>query len=368
MKSGENNMPTHKHYIPILKWKGAEQGALKTLDEERKKRITPLIQFVMPRQKPNEQLEDVVRHFEEQIEKMPEKILDVWGTSPVFVDFSLLYTTELKAKSIESLLSKSLQYGIRLIPTAHLGDDAQIHRAANSVAKKNNSGICLRLICSDFKDINGLNKRIGEFLASYKLSPDEVDLLVDIKEIEENGTKYNQYLSLSQRIINLSEWRSFIFAAGAFPKDLTNCKLDEENLLPRLDWQNWLKEIKNSLARKPAFSDYTIQHPIYEESSQFFHPTTSIKYSLENDWLIMKGKKQKYNLYLANAKLLSQDSRFSGENFSSGDKYIADRARHYDKYIKNPEKEKGTGNAKTWIEAGINHHLSLVAHQVSSLV
>jgi len=36
MRNGINNMFDSKHYIPILKWKRAEQGALKVLKDEQK--------------------------------------------------------------------------------------------------------------------------------------------------------------------------------------------------------------------------------------------------------------------------------------------------------------------------------------------
>ncbi len=52
-----------KHYVPILKWKRAEQGALKSLAEEYKQFITPVIQLVMPKYKPQDKLEDVVKKF-----------------------------------------------------------------------------------------------------------------------------------------------------------------------------------------------------------------------------------------------------------------------------------------------------------------
>jgi len=80
----------------------------------------------------------------------------------------------------------------------------------------------------------------------------------------------------------------------------------------------------------------------------------------------MKGKKHRYELYLASAAELVKDKRFYGEKFCDGDKYIAERAKHFYAYIKNPA-IKGTGTPETWLKAGINHHLSLVAHQVSIL-
>ena len=354
-----------KHYVPILKWKRAEQGALKALEEKHKKDITPLIQFVMPKNMPQEQLEDVITRFEEQLTEIPGKIVEVWGSTPIFIDVSLLFSTPLKAKALDFISRGGHKLGGIFIPVIHLNDEEKVKKSAWAVAKETKSGLCVRLICPDFSDMTKLGQDITSLL-SVGLSEKDIDLLVDIKETEENGDKYAKYLNLSQRIPNLSRWRTFIFASGSFPENLSKCKLDEENLIPRIDWGSWRESIGKKLQRKPNFADYTIQHPIYKEISQFFHPTSSIKYALENEWLIMKGKKQKYELYLASAAELVKDKRFYGENFSNGDKYIAEKAKHFSVYIKNPA-IKGTGSTETWLKAGINHHLVLVAHQVSTL-
>lgn len=356
-----------KHYIPIMKWKRAEQGALKILGEEHKKHVTPLVQFVMPKYKPEEQLEEVVVGFEEQVLKIPGKIIDIWGLAPIFIDVSLLFTTDLKAKSLKAISLSGHKLGGVFIPVIHLDDDQLIKDAAYSVAKETGSGVCLRIVYSELSDIVTLNKGISDLVLSSGLQLKDIDLLIDIKETEKNGDKYNKYFKLSQGILDLSKWRTFTFASGSFPEDLSECKFDEENLIPRIDWKSWKDQTRgNELQRKPAFSDYTIQHPVYKESSQFFHPTSSIKYTLENEWLVMKGKKQKFELYLASAATLINDEKFYGETFSGGDRYIAEKARHFTEYIKNPA-IKGTGSTETWLRAGINHHLALVANQIASL-
>ncbi len=356
-----------KHYIPILKWKRSEQGALKALEQEHKKHITPLIQFVMPRYKPEDELEDIVAMFENLAPQIPEKLIGVWGNSPIFVDISLLFTTPLKVKSFNLILRGGHKLGGIFVPVIYLNDDPKIKKIAFSSAKENGNGICLRLICSDFTDLTKMNQDIVELLSSSRLKKGNIDLLVDIKEVGENSSKCVKYLGLSQNIPDLLKWRTFSFASGSFPEDLSECKLDEENFIPRIDWKSWKCQVDSKkLQRKPSFADYTIQHPIYKESSQFFHPSTSIKYALEDEWFIMKGKRQKFELYLANAKLLSTDNRFYGEDFSYGDQYIAEKARHYNVYIKD-KKIKGTGTAETWIRAGINHHLVLTAHQIANL-
>ncbi len=374
-----------KHYVPILKWKRAEQGALKMLDKKHKDHITPLIQLVMPsvslykelgkkkiRKSPEEIFTEVVLKFKEKrIGKIPEEILQSWGTKPMFLDVSLLheaeFTTKLKVDSLNKIIPAGMNMGLKIIPVIHLHDNRLIKETACLLAKENNSGICLRLVSPEFSDLEKLNQDIADTLSLGELEENNIDILVDIKETEKNGDKYAKYFNLSQKISNLSKWRTFIFASGAFPENLSECKIDEENPIPRLDWKNWIKQTNSEdLTRKPTFADYTIQHPVYNEGVQFFPPTTSIKYTLENEWLVMKGKKQKFDKYLANAALLVGDERFYGEDFCYGDKYISEKAKHFKVYIKKPA-IKGTGSTETWLRAGINHHLSLVAHQVANL-
>lgn len=360
-------MLNSKYYIPILKWKRAEQNALKTLTKERKKYITPLIQFVMPKAKPNEQFEETVTRFEKQLLEIPNKIINVWGTTAVFVDVSLLFTTSLKVKSLKTIVQKGNKLGGTFIPVIHLHDEDDIKEKAFFLARQNNRGLCIRLVCPDFLNQNKLNQDIARLLLSSKLKEKDIDLLVDIKETNGGKEKYIKYLNLSQNILNIKKWRTFILAASSFPEDLTKCWIDEENLLPRIEWKCFKDCLTSSnLQRKPIFADYTIQHPVYKEATQFFHPSSSIKYTLANHWLILKGKKQEFGMYLASAAELVKDKRFYGENFSDGDKYIVKRAKHYSSYIKNPE-IKGTGSAETWLRAGINHHLELVVNQIANL-
>ncbi len=356
-----------KHYVPILKWKRAEQGALIALAEDCKINITPMIQFVMPRPKESEEFQDVILRFKEDvIKKIPDKVIEVWGNAPVFIDVSLLFTVPLKANSLKYIVQAGNKLGGNFIPVIHLNDDIEIKRVAFLLAKE--KGLCLRLITSDFADLNKLKQDISKLLSSAGLKERDVDILVDIKETDSDANKYIRYLNASQDIPNLLSWRTYIFAAGSFPKDLTGCKFDEENLLSRIDWMSWKKNTANpKFKRKPTFADYAIQNPIYDEKAQFFPPTSSIKYTLENEWLIMKGQKQRFELYLASAAELVKDERFYGENFSDGDKYISEKAKHFPIYVKNPA-VKGTGSTETWLKAGINHHLTVVADQIANLL
>ena len=379
-----------KHYVPILKWKRAEQRALEALDEKKKDAITPLIELVMPmvplykkkerkdekkiKKTQDELFTEIVFKFKEKrIKRIPEEILRSWGARPVFLDFSLLYeaqlTTQLKVNSLNKIIPVGIDMGLKIIPVLNLNDDPKIKEAICSLLGKNNQGTCLRIAPSDLSNTKVLNNKVKNFLRDFSLPRKSTDLLIDIKEIKERGGQYLQFINASQEIENLLEWRNFIFASGAFPEDLSECKRDEATLLPRFDWQNWLHYSNaKKLKRNPTFADYTIRNPIFYELLQYYNPTTSIKYSLENDWLIMKGRVRELELYLANAKLLVEDTDyFYGENFSWGDKNIAQKARYYHQYVKN-RSAKGTGRTEDWIAWGMNHHLTSVVDQIANLL
>lgn len=380
-----------KHYVPILKWKRAEQAALQALGDKEKKLLTPLIELVMPtvpffkkidkensvKKSLDERSAEIVHKFKEKrIKEIPDEILQCWGTGPVFVDFTLLYDgDQLKIDSLNEIMSVGISKNLKIIPVLNLNDDANLKKSFISVVEKSNNGLCLRITQSDLSDVEALNKKIEAFLKDFKLNKNSIDLLIDLKEIQELGGKYMQSINWAQKIIDLSDWRNFIFASGAFPENLSECKLDEPKFLPRFDWQNWCDSIKsNKLTRTPVFADYAIRNPIFNEATQYYSSTPSIKYTLENDWLILKGKMNQSEHYLVNAKLLVEDmtDTFCGEAHCWGDKKIAEKAKYYHQYVSEVKsgklkKGKGTGRSTDWIAWGINHHLMQVLNQIANL-
>jgi len=385
-------MATPNHYVPILKWKRAEQSALQAVGDKDKNVITPLIELVMPtvplykkidkersiKKAPEEIFTEVVNKFQEKrIKKIAEEILQCWGTKPVFLDFTLLYNgVQLKIDSFNEIASGATNNGLKIIPVLNLNDDPKIKEAITTHSRKYEEGICLRVAPSDLANIDTLNKKFETLLKDFSISRNKIDLLIDIKEIKENGGRYLQFMSASQKIGNLSEWRNFIFASGAFPENLSECRIDEPTSLPRFDWRNWSYAIKEKkLTRNPIFADYAIRNPIFNEALQYYNSTPSIKYALEDNWLILKGKMHQNEHYLANAKLLVEDmtNYFRGERFSWGDKKIAEKARYYHQYVRGVNSGelkpgKGTGRSTDWIAWGISHHLILVLNQIASLL
>lgn len=370
-------MLTTKSYTPILKWKRAEQGALKDLREDQKKDMIPLIEIVLPKvndkKTADEAYADMVTTFKnDRVKEVPKEILQVWGEDPIFVDMSLIYPLDLKQLGMHQIVKNSLLLRLKVIPVFNLADEPAYQQTAIASSSEAGNGVCLRITVPELSDVAVLNTRIGNLISEHGLNPSNVDILIDVKETADELT-YGRSVLNSQQLVHLNEWRSFIFANGTFPQDLTDYKKDDENSVPRSEWLNWKRQMASQkVLRKPTFADYTIRHPIYNETTLNFPGTASLKYTVGDEWYIMKGEVRRFDQYLGHAALLITQESFYGESFSAGDKYIKEKGLYFPEYIKakglDPNKAKGTGRAEDWIRAGINHHLSVAVDQLANLV
>lgn len=368
-------MFNYKHYIPILRWKAAERGALQNLKPEHKTDITPLIEFIMPqpnnddKKTPKDLLKESIDVFLESLLSITEQIMKNWGQNAIFIDVQLI-DGSIRADALEKILNHGKQMNIFMIPVVNIipvigfEADTKTRQVAVEFAKKSGNGLCIRITDSNFNEMS-LASDIDNFISKNGLDLKNMDLLIDFKIIDEKiscGSLMKKINSIS----HLEGWRTFIVAGGAFPKDLSHLEKHGQYNISRADWKIWTQLIEK-LKRPPSFADYAIQYPIYAPpQTSASNPSASIRYTTENDWVVVRGeglrnpKGAGFKQYPAQAKLLADQKKiFKGENFSFGDSYIAEKAKDI--------KTKKTGNPKTWLEAGINHHLTLVASQIANL-
>ena len=370
-----------KHYIPILRWKTAEKEALKELAEEDKQMITPLLELIMPPRKrlkkgekpknPEEYRAESVSKLEGALPGLPKEILKYWGNSPIFIDLNLLINGTLRKWGYDVIMNTGHAQAISVIPVIRLNSDADLENTVVELVKQYKSGLCLRILRSDLS-MDKIALSINDFLKKHELKHGEVDLLVDFELVEDISTsEYSKIAESLQIIPSLPKWRTFTVAGGAFPFDLSHLSAHNTYRIPRSDWTNWFSEIySGKLERKPSFADYTIQHPIYTDPNPEANPSASIRYTIENEWIIMRGealyKVDKegnegpgHSQSPSHAQLLTKEKEYRGRDFSYGDAYIAEKAKD----VNTPK----TGSPRTWLRAGVNHHLALVARQISNL-
>jgi len=368
-------MYNYKNYTPILRWRAAEKTAVDKLSPEDKKNIVPLIELLMPQPKNVDQnktakdlLNESVEQFQSKLFEIPEQIKKYWGNDPIFIDVQLI-DGSIRAKALEDLLNNCANLEISIIPVINLmptlGTNADVDTRCIAVefSKKSGNGLCIRINKSNL-DEKSLPTDVNSFISENALDIKNIDLVVDFKIIDDNVSL--EYVLNKIKIIPYTkEWRRFILSGGSFPKDLSMFAKHNQYNVPRKDWLIW-KDLITKLERAPSFSDYTIQHPLYTPTKiQIINPSASIRYTLEDNWLVIRGeglrnpKGAGFKQYPALASLLTKQKEFKGGDFSFGDKYIAEKAIDIN--------TKNTGNPKTWLQAGINHHMTLVATQIAKL-
>lgn len=349
----------HRHYMPILRWKQAERLALRELQDDARRGITPLVQLVPESIELRKRTPTIHRAFE----KVAADIRECWGMGRLLVDLRhidplLRVETE---HALTHLARQARANAVSLVPVTGLQRDAAYQAAVRQVAADDGRGACLRLFRDDFAS-SRLSARVGQLLQQLRLEARQVDVILDM---ECHDSSYPGFDSLSSLLPEISGWRSLAVASGAFPPDLTQWNKPGIYRVPRNDWLAWLRETElvEGQTRKPAFSDYGIYHPTYKPPPGFVNVSASIRYTSDDEWIVMRGEGILNEdgagpaQWPANAELLCGANEFCGASFSAGDAYISREAGNY----------AHPGNPSTWLQAGFNHHMTLVVRQIASL-
>ena len=362
------------HYVPILRWKRAEKDALRYLKAEDRKRITPLIELpptvFKARKKDGQEVEPP--DPAQVLEGEAKKLLEACGNSPFFLDLRYVTNTVQRnggsVHALEYLAEIARNYRLAPLPVTGLCRSQEYQLSVRNVLNKDRRGICLRITPLEVLR-DGFANDIDDFLKTLGLDPKSVHLLLDY---EANASARPDQQTILGRIPDLHKWQTLILASGAFPPDLQSFQPGNTKI-PRTDWILW-KDIVSQNGkrplRKPAFSDYTIQYGLYKEPVEGSNPSASIRYTLDEEWLIMRGEALRSRRsnpaeirpggeqWNAHAELLCDDNQlFYGDTFSWADAFIRERSVNKQKH----------GSPEIWLRAGINHHMTVVSRQIANL-
>ena len=342
-------------YVPILRWKAGEKGALGSLHSHDKAGMTPLIEWSRPGEvSPKEDREGSTPSPRELV----KDILKHWGPRPFFCDLRWFVDNTLGGdlRILQNYARELSSAGTRPIPVIALGDADDFRQAIAVMVSQH--GLCLRVSYQELIEKN-LPTRMSDFMSTSGLSWSDVDIVFDF------GTNYREIdiPRLCSVLAPVATCRSFTVAAGSFPMDLRRFKGPQTFYLPREEWVQWLNQTDTVLTRRPNFGDYSTIHPVLTMSQLGLNPSATIRYATEDYWLVMKGEGLRnengpgYAQYKANAMLLIGKPEYAGADFSAGDRYIKDVA----------DGKTSLGNPTTWIRAGVNHHMTLVVRQVAEV-
>lgn len=372
-------MPDFGIYVPILKAKDGEFGALACMDPTLKPLFTPLIDVPpVPYVLREVVLEDGTKTqrmvritVDEHVCLLGAKLKAAWGTdSPLWLDLGSDPGSEPLANgqpAIDFVLTDARKRGVQVIPVTDLRRDAAYQAAVQAAVRLDGRGVCIRLSQEDMASGNALGKSLDSLLEYLGVPASETDLVLDFRDIipGQAATIALAAKAVINTLPRLQEWRTLTFAASAFPANLSDYGPDSINLRERTEWLVWnkLREQQEKLGRLPTFGDYGVQHPDFAETidPRILQMSANIRYTSTNTWVIVKGKSVKRHggkQYNDLCRRLVQRPEFCGRGYSWGDTYIAD--------WHTPERQKKPGNATTWRQVGTSHHLTFVLRQLSN--
>lgn len=219
--------------------------------------------------------------------------------------------------------------------------------SARKLIEKN--GAAFRVTGADYQ--NAALSNYPAFLRRLGVKAADVDLLVDCQLVGEHQPMRGTAAKLETKIL----WRSVTYIGGSFPPNLVDLKKNDQHELRRHEWITFSSERHNK--GRTRFGDYTVQHPFQPDPLPKTLPSGSIRYASDRHWLVMRGEKLDnpkgpgWQQYIAQAQLLCERPEYvaCGPNYSAGDEYI----------FRIAQQTKQTGNPKTWLQAAINHHMTL---------
>jgi len=348
-------------YVPVLRWKLGERGALAALAISDKAKVIPIIEPTSAAF-PDEGKHSAGSVITSMI-TFASQVGDAWQDNPAFVDFHLIpphIEGVSGPHSLETFFIHSVKKGLRITPVIGLDHRSRLQSAAIRVARSAKSGLAIRLRPCHTARPSWFGQ-ILEILEAANVPVEKAHLIIDRTVVVDGAMSVDAILP---RIPNLGSWRSVTVIGGSFPKDLSELKGTGQFLLPRTEWRSWLRFLNGaSCDFKPAFGDYTTQHALFGEPPKPSNFSASIRYTTADSWLVMKGESvfkpgaAGYDQWPANAMLLCEREEFSGASFSEGDAFISAKANDGSR----------PGTASLWLEATVNHHMTFVIRQLEAI-
>lgn len=351
-------------YVPILKGKEGEYGALDELFDDAAGDIMPLIEIPdiahdWERDRPAKSLQDHVAGVADRLQK-------AWAGRPFFLDFRCISQENLEdgESAMRFVLEQCAELALHVVPVLSRTSSAGHMDAAIRHHAAHGAGVCLRLTSRDFTPDVEIEEDIARLLENLETTPEHVDIVIDLaNRFADPDVALLVVKSIKGDLPHRDDWRRMILSASSFPQDLSEVNADDTQHIRRLEWELWQR-----VQQRPAralrgdliFSDYAIAHPEPREMNpRLMRMSASIRYTTNDSWLILKGRNVRqwgYDQFFELCADLVKRKEYSGPAFSWGDQYIAACAR----------RETGPGNATTWRKVATNHHLTLVAKALAT--
>lgn len=360
---------TAVEYLPVLKWKQGEQGAVKPLSLAMKSRMLPIAE-----------LQDRTYDWEkglykktwnEHLDKLALTTKNAWGKiHEIAVDMNSEFMPNLSKKSRHRHFAKLWEAGVQAVPVignyTSLPERMELFGVASQYGK---SRWLLRYsFLEESEDLPSAAEVARWFHNAVKdlgLDHRQVDAAVDLGHVGQwnVGAVAPAVAEIVSAVSSLGQWRRVAMLCGAFPTNLAGLTKGLHPI-PRTDWELYgavHKQLKDAPV-KPLYGDYGVSHvKAFEGDPRMLKMSVNLRYADWTAWTVFKAGSAVvfgFDQYLDLCRLLISLPVYKGQSFSQGDENY---------YEKATDPDAGPGNASIWRRDATNHHLHMVLHQLSSL-
>jgi len=333
-------------YLPILKAKRGELKALTMLKKETKEVICPVIELVEGCK------DNVVKYLRE-----------TWSFEGgiVYIDpYILLNETHDDFSEVEEIFNILRGEGIDAIPVIRVDYPDRILNAFKSIVKEP-APVSVR-VTQEFTIPAYFDVAVERVKTFFGINSESINLIIDYSFVDRDTVTLAADSAITLiNYISTENFLSITIAAGSFIKDLSDIRPDTIVNLPRWEW-NLRAQLQISLENADSirYSDYATRYPIYEYDAQPYAGSSSIRYTTEKGFLILRGQLPSIHpdgmgQYHNKCGLLIRNPNYDGPAFSSPDASIKDCAN----------KLISSGNPEVWVKISTARHIEKMVHLIT---
>lgn len=328
-------------YVPMLRSKSGEVTAIERLAVQARNRLFPVVHLVA--RPPN---------------TFVQRLAAVWDL-PLAIDglfnFSATGTTTAFVATVNGLRAA----GLIVSPSTETDVDPAYAQAVGNLVTARHPYVVVKVPVGELAGV-------GAWVASRGWTPNNVDLVISAGYVAEYPPRdFAAFVAHSIRstLPLRGAWRSITLASASAPKDYSGLAAGR-NEVPRRCWALWQNTHNAVEDIHLDFGDYAIAHPDLQEPPgvAMVRASVSVRYAVDDNWIVLKGRpttgasgRAMGTQYLQHAQALLREPQFDQVPGCWADNRISTIAN---------AQTAGSGSRQSWIEIGVNRHLSLVADRL----
>lgn len=351
-------------YVPTVRLKKGEYQGLQRLAPDVAQKIQPRLVIPPPDEKDPAERRRLTQ--EEIVYQTGRRIGQHWPLRPAFLEPRFLFTAFGEAESVTWLpriFKLAREAGASVTPVATLSDMLGVRGRAfqQALADEMPSRLAIRVESGELD--KELDERVATAMSAFGLTPEACTLMLDFSDADMTDSEAvaSVIVGALESVQEIGLWHEVVFQGTNYP-ERNPAEDNSSTMVPRNEWLAWRSAVQGdaNAFEHLTFGDYCADHGRFKFKSGGGAPAIRhYRYCTPQAWYVTRGKAEgpTDQAMQAVSQSILKSGHFAGRDFSSADEYIYASANGYD----------GPGNATTWREINICHHITQVVSDLGEI-